>query len=84
MSDSGGVFVGWKALQVMPDFRSGAAEVAMVQLRTRHVRLPVPTQRQLDSARKILSSYEDRAMPISFYRMSLMWVRTENWTRKPL
>ena len=31
----------------------------MVQLRTRCVRLPVPTQRQLDSARKILSSYEE-------------------------
>lgn len=34
----------------------------MVQLRTRQVRLPVPTQRQLDSARKILSSYEEQGL----------------------
>ena len=38
------------------------SKVAMVQLRTRQVRLPVPTQRQLDSARKILSSYEEQGL----------------------
>jgi len=38
------------------------AQVAMVQLRTRQVRLPVPSQRQLDSARKILSSYEEQGV----------------------
>jgi len=38
------------------------AQVAMVQLRTRQVRLPVPTQRQLDSARKILSTYEEQGI----------------------
>lgn len=36
------------------------AQIAMVQLRTRKVRLPVPSQRQLDSARKILSTYEEQ------------------------
>jgi len=38
------------------------AQVAMVQLRTRRVRLPVPTQRQLDSARKLLSTYEEQSV----------------------
>ncbi|CAE8658202.1 unnamed protein product [Polarella glacialis] len=38
------------------------AQVAMVHLRTRSVRLPVPTQRQLDSARKILSTYEEQGV----------------------
>lgn len=36
------------------------AQVACVQIRTRTCRLPVPTQRQLDSARKILSTYEEQ------------------------
>mmetsp|Transcript_20667 Transcript_20667/g.52728 ORF Transcript_20667/g.52728 Transcript_20667/m.52728 type:complete len:890 (+) Transcript_20667:116-2785(+) len=36
------------------------AQVMAVQLRTRKVRLPVPTQRQLDSARKILSTWEEQ------------------------
>lgn len=38
------------------------AQVAMTQLRTRKVRLPVPTQRQLDSARKFLSTYEEQSV----------------------
>lgn len=36
------------------------AQVMAVQLRTRKVRVPVPTQRQLDSARKILSTWEEQ------------------------
>lgn len=36
------------------------AQVASAQLRTRKVRLPVPTQRQLDSARKLLSTFEEQ------------------------
>lgn len=39
--------------------------VAAVQMRTRTVRLPIPTQRQLDQARKLGSSYEET----SFYDM---------------
>mmetsp|Transcript_125707 Transcript_125707/g.367288 ORF Transcript_125707/g.367288 Transcript_125707/m.367288 type:complete len:907 (+) Transcript_125707:108-2828(+) len=35
------------------------AQVASVQLRTRIVRLPVPTQWQLDGARKLLSTWEE-------------------------
>lgn len=38
------------------------ASVAAVQMRTRTVRLPVPTQRQLDYARKIGSSYEEQSV----------------------
>jgi len=38
------------------------AQVACVQLRTRLVRLPVPTQRQLDSSRKIMSTYEEQGL----------------------
>lgn len=38
------------------------ASVAAVQMRTRTVRLPVPTQRQLDVARKIGSSYEEQSI----------------------
>eukprot|EP00445_Apocalathium_hangoei_P063669 CAMPEP_0204123776 /NCGR_PEP_ID=MMETSP0361-20130328/9476_1 /ASSEMBLY_ACC=CAM_ASM_000343 /TAXON_ID=268821 /ORGANISM="Scrippsiella Hangoei, Strain SHTV-5" /LENGTH=620 /DNA_ID=CAMNT_0051075271 /DNA_START=82 /DNA_END=1940 /DNA_ORIENTATION=- len=38
------------------------AQVACVQLRTRKVRVPVPTQRQLDSARKLLSTYEEQGL----------------------
>ena len=42
------------------------AQIAMVQLRTRKVRLPVPSQRQLDSARKILSTFEEQGFPETF------------------
>lgn len=35
------------------------AQVAATQLRTRIVRLPVPTQKQLDGARQLLSSWEE-------------------------
>lgn len=38
------------------------AQIASVQLRTRRVRLPVPSQRQLDSARKLLSSFEEQTL----------------------
>mmetsp|Transcript_45213 Transcript_45213/g.79599 ORF Transcript_45213/g.79599 Transcript_45213/m.79599 type:complete len:873 (+) Transcript_45213:140-2758(+) len=38
------------------------ASVAAVQIRTRTMRLPVPTQRQLDYARKIGSSYEEQSI----------------------
>jgi hypothetical protein len=38
------------------------AQIACVQLRTRIVRLPVPTQRQLDGSRKLLSSYEEQGL----------------------
>jgi len=34
----------------------------MVHLRTRKVRLPIPTQRQLDNARKFLSTYEEQGV----------------------
>lgn len=38
------------------------AQVACVQLRTRMVRLPVPTQRQLEGSRKILSTWEEQGV----------------------
>jgi len=38
------------------------AQVACVQLRTRQIRLPVPTQRQLDSSRKLASTYEEQGL----------------------
>jgi len=38
------------------------AQMACVQLRTRLVRIPVPTQRQLDSGRKLLSTYEEQGL----------------------
>jgi len=38
------------------------AQVACVQLRTRMVRLPVPTQKQLDGSRKILSTWEEQGL----------------------
>jgi len=38
------------------------AQVACVQLRTRKVRVPVPTQRQLDGSRKLLSSWEEQGL----------------------
>jgi len=37
------------------------AQVAAVQLRTRKVRVPVPTQRQMDAARRLASSYEEQS-----------------------
>eukprot|EP00427_Karlodinium_veneficum_P022864 CAMPEP_0169107816 /NCGR_PEP_ID=MMETSP1015-20121227/25092_1 /TAXON_ID=342587 /ORGANISM="Karlodinium micrum, Strain CCMP2283" /LENGTH=845 /DNA_ID=CAMNT_0009169389 /DNA_START=18 /DNA_END=2552 /DNA_ORIENTATION=- len=44
-------------------FHSGMrAMVAAVQMRTRTVRLPLPTQRQLDQARKLGSSYEETSV----------------------
>lgn len=38
------------------------AQVACVQLRTRKVRVPVPTQRMLDGSRKLLSTYEEQGV----------------------
>merc|ERR1719511_632166 len=38
------------------------AQIACVQLRTRLVRVPVPTQRQLDGARKLLSTWEEQGL----------------------
>jgi len=38
------------------------AQMACVQLRTRLVRIPVPTQRQLDGSRKLLSTYEEQGL----------------------
>eukprot|EP00448_Togula_jolla_P036055 CAMPEP_0170636074 /NCGR_PEP_ID=MMETSP0224-20130122/37586_1 /TAXON_ID=285029 /ORGANISM="Togula jolla, Strain CCCM 725" /LENGTH=900 /DNA_ID=CAMNT_0010965667 /DNA_START=57 /DNA_END=2757 /DNA_ORIENTATION=+ len=38
------------------------AQVAAVQIRTRHVRVPVPTQQQLDGARKFLSNFEEQKL----------------------
>lgn len=38
------------------------AQIAAVQLRTRIVRLPVPSQKQLDSARQLLSNYEEQTL----------------------
>mmetsp|Transcript_81073 Transcript_81073/g.178043 ORF Transcript_81073/g.178043 Transcript_81073/m.178043 type:complete len:898 (-) Transcript_81073:150-2843(-) len=38
------------------------AQVACVQLRTRAVRLPVPTQKQLDASRKLLSTFEEQGV----------------------
>lgn len=59
----GFVFMGLAAWLV---FHAGMrACVAAVQMRTRTVRLPLPTQRQLDQARKLGSSYEET----SFYDM---------------
>jgi hypothetical protein len=42
------------------------AQIACVQLRTRKIRLPVPSQRQLDSARRILSTYEEQNLYDTF------------------
>jgi hypothetical protein len=53
-------FMGLAAWMV---FHAGMrACVAAVQLRTRTVRLPLPTQRQLDQARKLASSYEETSL----------------------
>mmetsp|Transcript_38130 Transcript_38130/g.115261 ORF Transcript_38130/g.115261 Transcript_38130/m.115261 type:complete len:881 (-) Transcript_38130:138-2780(-) len=38
------------------------AQIACVQLRTRLIRMPVPTQRQLDGSRKILSTWEEQGL----------------------
>jgi len=38
------------------------AQVACIQLRTRLVRVPVPTQRQLDGSRKLLSTWEEQGL----------------------
>jgi len=38
------------------------AQIACIQLRTRKVRVPVPTQRQLDGSRKLLSTWEEQNM----------------------
>jgi hypothetical protein len=38
------------------------AQIACVQLRTRIVRVPVPTQRQLDGSRKLLSTWEEQCI----------------------
>jgi len=38
------------------------AQIAAAQLRTRKVRLPVPSQRQLDAARKLMSSFEEQGV----------------------
>jgi len=38
------------------------AQIACIQLRTRNVRVPVPTQRQLDGSRKLLSTWEEQNM----------------------
>lgn len=38
------------------------AQVACVSLRTRTVRIPVPTQRQLDGSRKLLSTWEEQGV----------------------
>lgn len=38
------------------------AQIACVQLRTRLVRVPVPTQRQLDGGRKLASTFEEQGL----------------------
>merc|ERR1719264_972094 len=38
------------------------AQIACIQLRTRLVRVPVPTQRQLDGSRKLLSTWEEQGL----------------------
>jgi len=53
------------------------AQIAMVQLRTRKVRLPVPSQRQLDSARKILSTYEEQGV-YDLFRLPFAMPNTGN------
>jgi hypothetical protein len=53
------------------------AQVAMTQLRTRIVRLPVPTQRQLDDARKLLSSYEEQSV-YDMFRLPFVMPNTGN------
>ncbi|CAL1144696.1 unnamed protein product [Cladocopium goreaui] len=53
------------------------AQIAMVQLRTRKVRLPVPSQRQLDSARKILSTYEEQGV-YDMFRLPFLMPNTGN------
>jgi len=61
-----GIGFAFMALAAWLVFHAGMrACVAAVQLRTRTVRLPIPTQRQLDQARKLGSSYEET----SFYDM---------------
>jgi len=56
-----GVSFGFMTLSLWFCFHAAQkAQVACVQIRTRRCRLPVPTQRQLDSARKILSTYEEQ------------------------
>eukprot|EP00441_Pelagodinium_beii_P047668 CAMPEP_0197625272 /NCGR_PEP_ID=MMETSP1338-20131121/4680_1 /TAXON_ID=43686 ORGANISM="Pelagodinium beii, Strain RCC1491" /NCGR_SAMPLE_ID=MMETSP1338 /ASSEMBLY_ACC=CAM_ASM_000754 /LENGTH=877 /DNA_ID=CAMNT_0043195631 /DNA_START=22 /DNA_END=2655 /DNA_ORIENTATION=+ len=58
-----GIAFGFMTLSTWLCFHAAQrAQVAMVQLRTRRVRVPVPTQRQLDSARRILSTYEEQSV----------------------
>lgn len=56
-----GIAFGFLTLGVWLIFHASIrANIAAVSLRTRKVRLPVPTQQQLDGARRLLSTYEEQ------------------------
>jgi len=58
-----GIGMGFMALATWLLFHASMrAQVACVQLRTRKVRVPVPTQRQLDGSRKLLSTWEEQGL----------------------
>eukprot|EP00933_Yihiella_yeosuensis_P070330 TRINITY_DN7814_c0_g2_i2.p1 TRINITY_DN7814_c0_g2~~TRINITY_DN7814_c0_g2_i2.p1 ORF type:complete len:938 (+),score=167.69 TRINITY_DN7814_c0_g2_i2:327-2816(+) len=58
-----GVAFGFMTLAIWFTYHAAMrAQIACVQLRTRSCRVPVPTQRQLDNARKILSTYEEQSV----------------------
>lgn len=53
------------------------AQAMAVQLRTRKVRVPVPTQRQLDSARQLLSNFEEQN-PYDIFRLPFVMPQIGN------
>lgn len=53
------------------------AQAMSVHLRTRKVRVPVPTQRQLDSARQLLSNFEEQN-PYDIFRMPFVMPQLGN------
>lgn len=58
-----GIGMGFMALATWMLFHAAMrAQIACVQLRTCKVRVPVPTQRQLDGSRKLLSTWEEQEL----------------------
>lgn len=62
-----GVGFGFMTLSTWLCFHAALrAQVAATQLRTRKIRLPVPTQQQLDNARQVLSTFEEQSLYDTF------------------
>lgn len=57
------------------------AQLASVHLRTRKVRLPVPSQRQLDCARRLFSSFEEQTEE-DIFRLPGLAGASPNWVKQ--